>query len=89
MAVVFLYNVMSVITASYEHSKNTEVKSQINPLQRECCMTTWWETNVAISWEITRKEWGGDRYSQNIFPISYTCFKCGRKWKDKYYQDNK
>jgi hypothetical protein len=52
---------------------------------KKCCFETWWETNVAIrmiSWEITRKEWGGDRYSQNIFPISYTCYKYGRKWSN-------
>jgi hypothetical protein len=53
---------------------------------KKCCLETWWETNVVIrmiSWEITRKEWGGDRYSQDIFPISYTCYKCGRKWNEK------
>jgi hypothetical protein len=54
-------------------------------LKKKCCLETWWETNLAIrmiSWEITRKEWGGDRYSQNIMPISYTCYKCGKKWKN-------
>ena len=34
-----------------------------------------------ITWEITRVEWGGDRYTQtDVFPISYTCNVCKNKW---------
>lgn len=50
---------------------------------KECCLDTWYETNVAIrmvTWELVRPN-GGDAYSQDEqFPISYTCHSCGRKW---------
>jgi hypothetical protein len=52
---------------------------------KPCCIDIWFETNVVIrmtTWEITRLEWKGDRYSQDIFPISYTCNVCGNKWSN-------
>jgi len=55
---------------------------------KDCCLDTWYETNVVIrmiTWEIMRKEPGGDaRWSQDqLFPISYTCYKCKTKWNSR------
>lgn len=52
---------------------------------KECCLDIWFETNLAIrmiTWELTRPQ-QGDKYSQDqMFPISYTCPSCGRKWSN-------
>lgn len=56
-------------------------------IMKECCLDIWFETNLAIrmvTWEITRPLHGGDKYSQDeMFPISYTCPWCGRKWSNR------
>lgn len=52
-----------------------------------CCLDTWFETNLVIrmiTWEIMRLEGDDASKSQDqFFPISYTCFKCGRKWNNE------
>ena len=55
-------------------------------IMKECCLDIWYETNVVIrmiTWEHVREE-KMDGYSQeDMFPISYTCPSCGRKWSNK------
>jgi hypothetical protein len=53
---------------------------------KDCCLEIWFETNLAIrmiTWEYTRKKYGGDRYSQDqMFSISYTCPICNERWNN-------
>ncbi len=53
---------------------------------KPCCLEIWYETNVVIrmiTWEITRLEHKGDRYSQDeLFKINYTCNVCKKRWSN-------
>ena len=56
---------------------------------KECCIDTWFETNLVIrmiTWDIMRKTEEGDAHlsQDELFPISYTCYKCGHKWDSEY-----